>query len=86
MKAGHIKLTKARINAVALVTPAVRKGVAWMYFLDPKQPANSLVARVVDPLTNNYRFKLGMGRVRKTGESPYKRSLEEMSFARRDIA
>jgi arsenite oxidase large subunit len=85
-KAGHIKMTKAKVDAVAIVTPAVRKGVAWMYFLDPLQPANALVARVTDPLSNNYRYKLGMGRVRRKGASPYKKSLEKMSFARRDIA
>lgn len=85
MKRGHIKLTTASVTAVAIVTPAVKKGVAYMYFLHPTQPANSLAPKVVDPLTNQYRYKLGVGRVTKIGESPYKTDLRAMSFARRDI-
>lgn len=85
LKQGHIKLAKASISAVAIVTPAVKKGVAYTYFLEPKQPGNSLAARVVDPLTNQYRYKLGVGKIKKTGESPYKHDFRSMSFARRDI-
>jgi len=85
MAGGHIKLERASVSAVAMVTPAVRKGVTFMYFLDPNQPANALVPRVPDPISNNYRFKLGVGRVRKIGESPYKKSLEAMTFAPRTI-
>mgnify|MGYP001589368510 FL=1 len=85
MKGGHIKLTKASISAVAMVTPAVKKGVAFMYFLHPTQPANSLVSRIVDPLTGQYRYKVAVGRVKKMGESPYKHDFRSMTFARRDI-
>ena len=85
MKDGHIKLTKASVSAVAIVTPAVRKGVAFMFNLDPKEPANSLSPRVPDTLSDNYRYKLGVGRIEKVGESPYKRSFEAMSFGRRDL-
>jgi arsenite oxidase large subunit len=40
---------------------------------------------VPDPVTNRYRFKLGKGRIRKIGESPYKRSFTAMSFAPRTV-
>lgn len=85
MKTGHIKLTSASVTAVAMVTPAVKKGVSFMYFLHPTQPANSLAPRIVDPLTNQYRYKLGVGKIKKIGESPYKHEFRAMTFARRDI-
>lgn len=78
-------MVKASVTAVAIVTPAVKKGVSFMYFLHPTQPANSLAPRVVDPLTNQYRYKLGVGKVKKIGESPYKNDFRTMTFARRDI-
>ena len=53
--------------------------------LQTSQPANSLVGRVVDWISGNYNYKMGMGRVRRLGESPYKRQYRSMSFARRDI-
>jgi arsenite oxidase large subunit len=84
-KAGHIKAVTGSFTAVAVVTPAVRKGVTFAYFGFPGNPANAVVPRVPDPVTNRYRFKLGKGRVVKLGESPYKRSLTSMSFAPRDI-
>jgi hypothetical protein len=84
-KAGHIKTTKGSFTSVAIVTDAVRKGVAWTNFLWPESPANSIVPRVPDPVTNRYRFKLGKGRIAKVGESPYKKSYTAMSFAPRHI-
>ena len=85
LAAGHIEYAEASVSAVAVVTPAVRKGVSFMYFLDPNQPANALVPRVPDPISNNYRFKLGVGRLKKIGESLYKTSFESMSFGSRTI-
>ncbi|MFQ5912456.1 MAG: arsenate reductase (azurin) large subunit [Nitrospinota bacterium] len=85
MKAGRIKTGTGSFTAVAIVTDALRRGVTFAYFGFPKNPANSVVPRVVDPMTNRYRFKLGKGRVRKIGESPYKRSLTTMSFVPRSI-
>jgi arsenite oxidase large subunit len=85
-KAGHIKSTTGSFNAVAMVTDAVRKGVTFAYFGFPGNPANSVVPRVPDPMTNRYRFKLGKGRITKIGESPYKRSFTAMSFAPRHIS
>lgn len=84
-KAGHIQTTIGSLNAVAIVTDAVRKGVAFAYFGFPGNPANAVVPRVPDPVTNRYRFKLGKGRLTKIGESPYKRSFTSMSFAPRTI-
>jgi len=85
LKNGHVKMTSASVSAVAIVTPALKKGVAFMYFLSPTQPANSLCARIVDPLTNQYRYKIGIGKVKRIGESPYKRDFHAMTFVRRDI-
>ncbi len=86
LKKGHIQLTRASITGVAVITDIVKPGVSWTYFMHPTQPANSLVPMVPDPISNRYRFKLGMGKIRKLGESPYKHRLEAMSFGRRDIA
>ena len=36
--------------------------------------------------SGNYNYKMGVGKVRKMGESPYKHQFRSMSFARRDIA
>ncbi|MBI4329936.1 MAG: hypothetical protein HY673_01485, partial [Chloroflexi bacterium] len=56
-----------------------------MNFLHLGSPAISLGHRVPDPMTNRYRFKLAKGRVRKIGESPYKKSLTTMTFVSRNI-
>ncbi len=57
-----------------------------MYYLAVcNTEANSLVHRVPDPITNRYRFKLGKGKIRKTGESPYKSSFKAISFKPRTI-
>ncbi len=85
LEGGHIRFESARVEAVAVVTPAVREGVAFMFFLHSKHPANSLVARVPDPISNNYRYKLGVGSIQKIGESPYKHSFTQMSFVPRTI-
>ena len=85
MKNGHIELQKATVKAVAVVIPVPRPGVSFMYFLHPTDVANKLVPRVPDPISNNYRFKLAVGKVRKIGESPYKHSLTMMSFGTRTI-
>ncbi|KAE9630593.1 arsenate reductase (azurin) large subunit [Parasedimentitalea maritima] len=86
LKNGHIELTNASITAVAIVTPAVKENLGYMDFLHTSQPANALSGRVVDWISGNYNFKMGVGKVRKMGESPYKHQFRSMSFARRDIA
>ncbi|MGH7307286.1 MAG: hypothetical protein ACREK6_01175 [Candidatus Rokuibacteriota bacterium] len=58
--------------------------MTFAYFGFPGNPANAVVPRVPDPVTNRYRFKLGKGRVARLGESPYKRSLTTMSFVPRN--
>jgi arsenite oxidase large subunit len=83
-KAGHIRAVSGSFTAVAIVTPAVRRGVTFAYFGFPGNPANAVVPRVPDPVTNRYRFKLGKGRVVRLGESAYKRSFTAMSFVPRD--
>jgi arsenite oxidase large subunit len=72
MEAGHIELHKAAITAVAIVTPALKKGVMYMDFLHTSQPANALAGRVVDWISGNYNYKMGVGQVKKIGVSPYK--------------
>ena len=84
-EAGHIKWVSASVNAVAIVTPAMKKGVSFMNFLHKSDPANALVPRVPDPISNRYRFKLGVGHIERTGESRYKHDLQAMSFAPRNI-
>ena len=85
MEDGHIHLDDVKVEAVAMVMPVPRPGTSAMYFLDPKNPANSLVPRVTDPISDNYRYKLGIGRIKKTGESPYKDSFAQMTFKSRAI-
>lgn len=87
LKNGHIKLTSATVQAVAIVTDAVRPGVSFMHALDSRsrQMSNALVPRVTDPISDNYRFKLGIGKLRKVGESPYKNDYKKMSLAPRTI-
>ncbi len=84
-QAGHIKLIHGGFSAVAIITDAIRPGVAFTYFLDPKNPGNSLAPRVLDPVSQRYRFKLGVGKIKKIGESEYKKSMTQMSFAPRHI-
>ena len=47
--------------------------------------ANAVVSAVPDPMTNNYRYKLGRGVLSKVGESPYKHSFTHMSLKPRNI-
>ncbi|MCP5094932.1 MAG: arsenate reductase (azurin) large subunit [Chloroflexi bacterium] len=82
---GLIRQGRGEITAVAMVTPDVKQGVFFTYFLYPSNPANSLVHRVPDPITNRYRFKLGKAQIEKTGESPYKNSFTQMTFKRRTV-
>lgn len=82
---GLIRKGKGEAVAVAIVTDAVRRGVLFTNFLWLGSPANSLVPRVPDPLTNRYRFKLGKARIERIEESPYKRSFEAMTFKPRTI-
>lgn len=84
-KNGHIRIGKGAVEAVALVTPAVARGVLFGYFLLPPNPFNALAHRVPDPITGNYRYKLGKAKLARTGESPYKADRRFLSFHRRDV-
>ena len=84
-KAGQIRIGKGSYKAVAMVTTAIKSGVLWSNALDAKQPPNSVVHRVPDPITNRYRFKLGKGRIKKIGESTHKTEFAQMTFRQRDI-
>ncbi len=85
MKNGNVKLDEAAVTAVAMVTRAIKKGVMYMDFLHTSQPANALEGRVVDWISGNYNYKMGVAKVTKIGESQYKDTFRSMSFAPRDI-
>ncbi len=86
LEAGHIKFDKGSVELVAVVTDDVRPGTTFTLAHDGRQPTNSLVPRVTDPLTSNYRFKLGVGKIRRIGESKYKRTFAQMSFTSRTFS
>lgn len=85
MKNGHIKLDKASISAVAIVTPTPKQGSLYANFLDMKNPTNSLAIRVPDNISGNYNYKMGVGKIKKIGESEFKKDFCGMSFAPRNI-
>ena len=77
----------AGFKAVDYVTDEVPPGVTCSYFLFGQGrldiAANNVTSGQTDPINNRYRFKLGKGTIRKTGESEFRHS---MSFAPRNIA
>jgi arsenite oxidase large subunit len=85
MNRGHIRVARGEVRGVAMVTDAVRQGLLFGYFVWPDSPANSLVHRVPDAVTNRYRFKLGKAKIQKVGESPFKHSFTEMTFKSRNV-
>ena len=84
-KNGHIEMARGGYEAIAIVTDAIRPGVAFTYFLLPESAANTLAPRVLDPVSQRYRFKLARGRIRRLGESEYKHDFRSMSFKSRAI-
>ncbi len=85
MENGHIEMSKAAVTAVAMVTPVVKKGLLYANMIDMRQPSNSLQARVVDQISGNYNFKMGVSRIKKIGESKYKHEFRSMSWVPRNI-
>ena len=85
MKNGNVEMTKAAVTAIAIVTRHIKKGVTFMDFLVPSQPGNSLAGRIPDWISGNYNYKMGVAKVKKLGESKYKKTFRSMSFAPRDI-
>ncbi len=85
MKDGHIELVSGAYSAIAMVTSAIKQGVAFSEFLKPSAPANVITPRVPDPITMNYRYKIASATVTRIGETVFKHSFSQMSFKRRDI-
>ena len=85
MKRGHIEISSGQFSAVAIVTPAVKRGTIFTDFLKLDSPANSITPRVPDPISMNYRFKVASGTITRVGESPFKHKFSQMTFKRRDI-
>lgn len=69
---GHIKVSEGWFEAIAIVSADIRPGVAKANFNFPGAPANAVCHAVPDPVTNNYRYKLGRGRLLRLGESALK--------------
>ncbi|MCP4287034.1 MAG: arsenate reductase (azurin) large subunit [Gammaproteobacteria bacterium] len=85
LKNGWIELDKASVTATAIVTPHVKRGVMYSYFINTDQPSNVLQGRVPDQISGNYNYKMGVARVKKIGETEYKKDLMTMSFAPRNV-
>lgn len=85
MNSGHIVTTEGYFTAVAIVSDEMREGVSKAGFNYPGSPGNTVVHAVPDPVTNNYRYKLGRGTLTKVGESPFKHSFTAMSLKARHI-
>lgn len=85
MENGHIKITQGQFVSVAHVSDEIKPGVAKAMFNYPGSMANSVCHAVPDPVTGNYRYKLGRGVLRRLGESPFKHSFLEMSLKPRPI-
>jgi len=84
-KNGHIRIGHGELEAVAMLTTAVPRGVLFTYFLLPGSTFNSLAHRVPDPITNNYRYKLAKARITRLGESLFKTDPRFLSFKPRDF-
>jgi arsenite oxidase large subunit len=63
LAAGHIRITQGSFEAVAVLDPGMRPGVAKAGFNARGSHSNAVCHAVPDPMTNNYRYKLGRGRV-----------------------
>jgi len=85
MKSGHIKTVTGQFVAVAIVSDEIKPGVAKAAFNYPGSMANAVCHAVPDPVSGNYRYKLGRGVLRKVGESAYKKNFLEMSLKPRPI-
>lgn len=84
-KNGHIRVTQGQFVAVAIVSDEMRPGVAMASFNYPGAMANSVCHAVPDPVSGNYRYKLGRGVLTKVGESAFKKTFTEMSLKPRPI-
>ena len=75
-----------KFKAVAYVSDQVPPGVTCSYFIFGQgrldMAANSVSPGVADPINNRYRYKLGKGKVTRTGASEFK---DTMSFVPRNL-
>ncbi|SFV69436.1 Arsenite oxidase large subunit [hydrothermal vent metagenome] len=87
VNSGHIELTSASFEAVAIVTENVKEGVCFTYFNLPsaKGAPNSLAGRVMDPISQRPRYKIARGNLKNLRESKYKHEIMKMSFKSRSI-
>ncbi len=83
LAAGHIEVTQGQFEAIAVVSDEIRQGVAKANFNFPGAPANAVCHAVPDPITNNYRYKLGRGVLVRLGESALKLGFDGGSLAPR---
>ena len=71
---------------MAYVNDQVPLGVTCSHFLFGEgrldMAASGVTPGITDPINNRYRYKLGKGRVRKTGESEFKHTI---SFVPRNL-
>lgn len=86
LEQGHIRVTVGQFRAVAIVSDEMRPGVAKATFNNPQAMANSVCHAVPDPVSGNYRYKLGRGVLRRLGDSPYKNDFTRMSLKPRPIS
>lgn len=49
------------------------------------QSSNVLPGRVPDQISGNYNYELGVSRIKKSGETKFKKDLMTMSFAPRNL-
>ena len=82
---GHIRTVTGQFVAVAIVSDEIRAGVAKAAFNYPGSLGNAVCHAVPDPVTGNYRYKLGRGVLRRIGESAYKHNFLEMSLKPRPL-
>lgn len=85
MKKGHITLAKGAFTAIAMVTSSVKEGVVYSDCLEKRQPPNALQPRVVDWISGNYNYKIGVGKIVRLGGSAYQKDQHSFSFAPRNI-
>lgn len=67
---GFIDVVQGSFVAVAIVSDEMRPGVSMANFDYPGSQANFVCHAVSEPVTGNYRYKLGRGILGRVGESP----------------
>ncbi|QDU82539.1 molybdopterin dinucleotide binding domain protein [Polystyrenella longa] len=86
MDDGHIRVGSGEVEAIAIITDAVKPRLLFANFLYGTRTANSLIHRVPDPVTNRYRFKIGKAKVERLRESPYRKDILLLTFKSRTYA